>query len=387
MMGSVASYQPTPDPSAEWWTTSDVAAYLGLQVATVSSYRLRGQMPEPDLTIGRTHVWRPSRIIAWHRERPRPGVGGRLRQPDESDTDDGPADHELTADRAAELLQAACVAVGLDAAGARLLRLGSNAVYRLSGPAVVRISRAGADADRVRRTVAVARWLGSVDFPAVRALDVEQPVQVEGHLVTFWEPVSDDGDQYATVREVAEVLVKLHSLTAPDSLGLPRLSPFESADQRIKSSRWLGEEDRSFLMGRLTELQERYADLRFALPEGVIHGDASIGNVLRDYRGQPVLIDLDGFAIGPQEWDLVLTAMYYDSFGWHTREEYEAFVAVYGFDIMQWPGYATLRDVRELLMVTWILQKAAESEQLAAEVRKRIHALRTGASRKDWEPY
>jgi hypothetical protein len=28
-----------PDPTSEWWTTSDVAAYLGLAVATVSAYR------------------------------------------------------------------------------------------------------------------------------------------------------------------------------------------------------------------------------------------------------------------------------------------------------------------------------------------------------------
>ncbi|TDB84475.1 DNA-binding protein [Actinomadura sp. KC216] len=66
-----------PDPSAEWWTTSDVAHYLGVGVATVSAYRSRAQMPPPDLTVGRTHVWRPETIIEWQRERPRPGVGGR----------------------------------------------------------------------------------------------------------------------------------------------------------------------------------------------------------------------------------------------------------------------------------------------------------------------
>jgi len=66
-----------PDPDAEWWTTTDVASYLGVQVGTVSSYRQRDQMPAPDATIGRTHIWRPARIIAWHRTRPRPGVGGR----------------------------------------------------------------------------------------------------------------------------------------------------------------------------------------------------------------------------------------------------------------------------------------------------------------------
>ena len=71
------SDQSGPDLEAEWWTTSDVAAFLGVRVATISTYRRRGQMPEPDMTVGRTHVWRPSRIVTWHGSRPRPGVGGR----------------------------------------------------------------------------------------------------------------------------------------------------------------------------------------------------------------------------------------------------------------------------------------------------------------------
>jgi aminoglycoside phosphotransferase (APT) family kinase protein len=134
-------------------------------------------------------------------------------------------------------------------------------------------------------------------------------------------------------------------------------------------------------------MQGRWAALEFVLPQGVIHGDANIGNVLRDTEGNPVVIDLDGFAIGPREWDLALTAIYYDSFGWHTRDDYKTFVRVYGFDIMQWPGYPTMRAVREFLMVTWVIQKAKESPRIAAEAAKRITALRTGASRKDWKPY
>jgi hypothetical protein len=43
------------------------------------------------------------------------------------------------------LLQEACAATGLSASGARLLRLGSNAVYRLAGPVVARIARPDAD--------------------------------------------------------------------------------------------------------------------------------------------------------------------------------------------------------------------------------------------------
>lgn len=66
-----------PDPAAEWWNTSDVAAYLGVRVGTVSAYRLRGQMPDAEMTVGRTQLWKPATIVAWHGDRPRPGVGGR----------------------------------------------------------------------------------------------------------------------------------------------------------------------------------------------------------------------------------------------------------------------------------------------------------------------
>jgi Ser/Thr protein kinase RdoA (MazF antagonist) len=286
-----------------------------------------------------------------------------------------------------DALEQACVAAGIDADGARLLRVGSNAVYRLKPPVIVRVSRPGADADQVRRTVTVARWLESVGYPAVRAVDVDQPVTVDGRLVTFWEPVSDDGDQYASTAEVAEVLVKLHSLTAPDYLRLPELAPFANAPRRIETNTWLNPEDRAFLITMLARMRAAYDGLEFTWPPGVIHGDANVGNVLRDRHGTPVVIDLDGFAVGPREWDLALTAIYYDSFGWHTREEYEDFVRVYGFDIMDWPGYPVMRAVREFLMVTWVIQKAAESGQAAAEARKRIAALRTGASRRDWQPY
>ena len=57
--------------------------------------------------------------------------------------------------------------------------------------------------------------------------------------------------------------------------------------------------DRAFLTETLAKLQHAYDSLELVLPQGVIHGDASVGNVLLDSRGTPVLIDLDGFALGP----------------------------------------------------------------------------------------
>jgi Ser/Thr protein kinase RdoA (MazF antagonist) len=281
----------------------------------------------------------------------------------------------------------ACAAAALGAQGARLLRVGSNAVYRLKEPVIARVSRPGADAAQVRRVVAVARWLESAGYPAVRVIDVDQPVEAGDHLVTFWEPVSDDGDEDASTAEVAETLVKLHALTAPDDVRLPELAPFANARQRIEASSGLNPDDRAFLTDMLARLHTAYDELDFTLPPGVIHGDANVGNVLRDRSGNPVVIDLDGFATGPREWDLILTAIYYDSFGWHTRAEYQDFIRVCGFDIMTWPGYPVMKAVREFLMVTWVIQKIPESGQFAAEAARRITALRTGASRQDWQPF
>lgn len=65
-----------PSPTAEWWTTSDVASYLGVKSATVSAYRARGQMPAPDKKLGRTQLWRPRTILDWHRSRPGSGNWG-----------------------------------------------------------------------------------------------------------------------------------------------------------------------------------------------------------------------------------------------------------------------------------------------------------------------
>jgi aminoglycoside phosphotransferase (APT) family kinase protein len=286
-----------------------------------------------------------------------------------------------------DVLVRACAAARIDADGARLLRVGSNTVYRLKAPIIARVSRPGADAGQIRRTVAVARWLESVGYPAVRVAQADQPVVIDGHVVTFWQAVSDDGDQYASVAEVAEVLLRLHALTAPADLHLPELAPFANAATRIDANAWLNPDDRAFLTITLARMRAAYGGLEFTLPPGIIHGDASIGNVLRDSNGNPVVIDLDAVAIGPREWDLALTAIYYDSFGWHTRAEYQDFVRVYGYDIMAWPGYPVMRAVREFLMVTWVIQKAPESERAAAEAAKRIAALRTGASRTDWQPY
>jgi aminoglycoside phosphotransferase (APT) family kinase protein len=292
----------------------------------------------------------------------------------------------LTEGTAYGVLVKACEPVGVDPTGAKLVRLGSNAVYRLAEPVIVRISRDVDTVENVMRQVLVARWLEQAAYPATRALNVDQPVDIEGHVATFWVSVSE-GEEYASIRQVADLIRRLHDLEPPSGFTLPTAQPFADLESRLSVLTNLDVADADFLRELIGELRSRYETLRFPLPPGVIHGDANVGNVILSRDGQPVLIDLDGFAVGPREWDLVQTALFYERFGWHTEDEYRTFVEVYGFDIMTWPGYRVLAAYREISMTLWLAGKAGADKEAAAEVRKRVESIRSGGSRRDWAPF
>lgn len=295
---------------------------------------------------------------------------------------------EFTEEGLAAVLREACAKAQLDPEGAELLRLGSNAVYRLSkSPIIVRVARDLDVLEDMERAVRVARWLEAEDLPATRVpADITQPLVVGGRVVTFWESVQER-EEYATVGELADLLRRLHWLEEPESLRLPYFDPFAKLSGSLRQMDGVSEEDRTFLEDRAAKLHKDYDRLDFVLPFGMIHGDASIGNVLRHRDGHAVLIDLDGFALAPREWDLIQTAMFYDRYGWHTKAEYAEFVHRYGFDLMNWPGYETLADLRELMMVSWLGHQVAGSERSAAEFARRVRSLRTGEGRDEWGPF
>lgn len=286
---------------------------------------------------------------------------------------------------ALRILRKAASFAAVPANDAELLRIGDHAVYRLDGGSVIgRVGRGPERLESVRREVAVGRWLASHAFPVPRLVGDELPILIDGHPVTFWEAVGD-GNTYATCSEMGELLRSLHELPPPD-IPLPELRPFDKVHTRLDGAA-ISTAACDFLRDMAARLEYEYADLAFVLQAGPIHGDYNIGNVLRGVDGRSKVIDLDAFAQGPREWDLMHTAMYYDSNGWHTAEEYADFSAAYGFDVLEWPGYKTLRGVRELLMVTWLAQNAGTSARAAKEVEHRVATIREGTSRRSWSPF
>lgn len=69
-----------------------------------------------------------------------------------------------------------------------------------------------------------------------------------------------------------------------------------------------------------------------------------------------VLLDFESAAIGPREWDLMPTAIAVAHYG-RTEGQYREFTAAYGFDVRIWEGYPVLREIREMTMTTWLMQK------------------------------
>ncbi|WP_055526352.1 phosphotransferase enzyme family protein [Streptomyces graminilatus] len=288
---------------------------------------------------------------------------------------------------AARVLDAACQAAGLDGSGAELIRLGENALFRLASvPVIVRVARGEEWLPTARTEVAVSRWLETEGFSAARIVeDLEQPLLVDGHPVTFWHLIVE-GDRKATYGELGGVLRDLHSLTVPDGLELPSFDPFDKQELRMDRA-VVSEDDKAFLRKRWHELRDRYDELRFETPKGPVHGDAHVQNLMVDDQGKVILIDFEAFCFDHPEWDLMVTSVEHHSLGWQTDEQYADFVAAYGRDLYDWHGYGTLRGLQEFGMTTWLMQNVQEDEGTAAEYRRRIAGLRNDDAPRDWRPW
>ncbi|MFE2701066.1 phosphotransferase enzyme family protein [Streptomyces mirabilis] len=294
----------------------------------------------------------------------------------------------FTSAGATRVMLVACRAVGLDGGGAELIRLGENALFRLASvPVIMRIARSVEYLVAARKEVAVSRWLADEGFPAARVVeDLEQPLVVDGHPVTFWHLIVEEG-RPATYGELGGVLRDLHALALPDGLELPRYSAFGLSDLRLERAAGISEDDLEFLRKRGQELKGRLAELRFGSPRGPVHGDAHTDNLMVDRSGVVHLIDLENFCVDHPEWDLEVAAHEYHRLGWVSQQQYADFVRAYGRDLTEWPNFATLCAIQEFKMTTWLMQNVSEGEDVAQEVGRRIASLRDDAAPRDWLPY
>ncbi|MGW9287665.1 aminoglycoside phosphotransferase family protein [Streptomyces albidoflavus] len=278
------------------------------------------------------------------------------------------------------VLKQACSAVGLNSDGAEPLRLAENQIWRLPGRRViVRISRAS-QSDAAAREVRVARWLAQENVAAVRLVDVEQPVEIDGRPVTFW--VELPPQQHGSVEDVAQLLSQLHSLPTP-TIDLGYLDPFVRVDERLHAATTIPDDDKQWLHALHHDLRAAWAERPAGLPDRAVHGDAWPGNIVRTADGV-LMMDLERFSLGPPEWDLVSTAVRAKTTGAITIREYDRFCAAYGHDVTAWEGYPVLAHARELRMATYAAQHAASNAEWRSQAQHRIDCLRGRSGPRPW---
>ncbi|GAB3462662.1 phosphotransferase [Actinophytocola sediminis] len=271
------------------------------------------------------------------------------------------------------VLLAATSQAGIEAAGAALIRDGSNLLYRLPHGVVARIGQPGL-IDRAAREVALSRWLFAEGIPVVEtAPDVPQHLVIGNRPVTWWVNLPDH--RAATPAELAQVLRNFHALSPPGNVILPSHDPFAGFDDCVQEKAGiLDEAERLWLVRRIDQLRARYR------PPGeakLLHGDAWQGNIAVTETGRAILLDLENVSLGWQVWDLVLIAADYTDFARISDHEYRSFVDGYGgFDITHHRDYRTLADIAELRWTCFALRKAATSATAAREVHHRIACLR-----------
>ncbi|MFK0154314.1 phosphotransferase family protein [Streptomyces sp. NPDC090493] len=288
-------------------------------------------------------------------------------------------------------VQLACQHAGLPQTDEpQLIHVTMNALFKIPGvPVIVRIAPSATLLADTERLVQVARWLDTVDFPAVRLLpEIPQPLLIEetDHIATFWIYLPQDGSRTPRAYELAGPLRQLHALPTPE-FGLPRWEPIREMRERLADSSSLPPGDHAWLGDRVHELDEQLGGLTYPLPHpgGVIHGDAYIGNLLHGPHGEPVLCDLDSLCRGPAEWDLIPELVACIRYR-RPIADYDLLCHLYGADIRTWPGWTVLRRLRELKVLTAVLPVLDSSPGLAEQVRLRLHVLREGAET-PWTPF
>jgi aminoglycoside phosphotransferase (APT) family kinase protein len=273
-------------------------------------------------------------------------------------------------------LHSACDQLGISDRSATPLRVLANAVFHLPAERLVaRVTVAPASLPAQRRGIQVTRWLTDQGYPAIRPVDIEQPIQVGDHVITFWPYFEQRDGSPPTAYDLGRLVRRLHGTSSPP-IDLPALRPLGRLRELLDRAavRVLDAADQAWLAERTEQLSVAYGRLEFSLPAGLIHGDAHPWNLLRDDCGDVLLGDWDHTCFGPREWDII-PIYQVARFGVLISEQ-EQFAAAYGYDITAWSGYDTLKDVRDLYTLASYLRLAPIMPAAGAELRLRIRTLR-----------
>jgi len=262
---------------------------------------------------------------------------------------------------------------------------------RRPGPQSTRDAGKRAAPDEIQRQIDLANWLAERDYPVnlpVTELGLQHQ-DLDGAVASFWEWIEEDRERQVHLADLARLLGTLHSLLDeyPAAAAFPRWDPFDEIEQRLRALEleadgWPDQAQLDLLRDWSRRNRDELGAVDWALPGGLIHGDAHVGNVLTAGDGTDLMIDLDAVAQGRREWDLVPTAVSHLRFR-ATPDSLEGFTAAYGFDLLQWSGWPAIKRTRELYMTSWLMSVANNGTR-REEVDHRMRCLAEGDEQVTW---
>lgn len=279
------------------------------------------------------------------------------------------------------------IAGGLDVPtdDAQLLRLTNNAVFALpESGLVIRIARTHRLRGRVQKVVQLARWFAELEAPTIRlAPGVTQPVAVGDLVASVWTYVPP-ATPTPTVDDLGSALRRFHAL-GPPPFPLATWDPIGDARRRLADADGLSAEDHDYLMTWCDRLEPQVADLNQRVEQSLIHGDAHVGNLLRDASGCILLCDFDATCLGPWQVDLAAVAVGEVRFG--KTGAHRALTDAYGYDVTSDHDWPLLREARELKMIAAATPLLAGSANVAAEFATRLQSVIQGDHGLRWKPF
>ncbi|MGH2881821.1 MAG: phosphotransferase [Solirubrobacteraceae bacterium] len=246
---------------------------------------------------------------------------------------------------------------------------GSHRVLRLA-------TATAAQTDRAHKVVTVCRWLATHTGPSLTPADLPQPVFAAGAVATVWPYLPRSHPP--TPAALGATLRDLHAITAPPP-PLPAYQPLIRLREALvldtaRDDPALTADQHAWLADHADRLQAEYQAVTSCLGTGLVHGDAHTENLLHDATADRwALIDFDHAAHGPRELDLLFTAP--DHFH-EPAADRDAFTRAYGYNLLTWPGWQTMRDISEAHSLASYIRRAPTTPAAATELTRRLRSLR-----------